>query len=181
MSFFEINKQRRRASEAESSLRSLERRNIRVAANAVILRDNQVLLVEFDDASGLHYNFPGGGVEPGETLEEALRREVREETSLKVSVQQLLLIVESVESRNTNLIRGRPVPWNELRFFFLCATSPRAKARRPEVFDENQTGVRWVPINSLDSIKVLPNVSRELLRAIDSHSPLPAIVANPHA
>jgi 8-oxo-dGTP diphosphatase len=37
-----------------------------------------VLLVEFNDETGLHYNLPGGGVEPGESVIEALEREVRE-------------------------------------------------------------------------------------------------------
>ncbi|HEV2125299.1 MAG TPA: NUDIX domain-containing protein, partial [Chloroflexota bacterium] len=86
---------------------------IRVAANAVIVRDGQVLLVEFSGGTELaHFNFPGGGLEPGETLEEAVRREVREETCLDVMVQRLLLVVQSVGSRNTNTIRGQRVPWN---------------------------------------------------------------------
>ncbi len=62
------------------------------------------LLVEFDDESGVHFKFPGGGVEPGETLEEAVRREVREEACLDVRVDRLLLIVESIASRDTNRI-----------------------------------------------------------------------------
>ena len=54
--------------------------HIRVSTKALILRDNAILLVEYDDESGLHYNMPGGGVEPDETLEEALKREMQEET-----------------------------------------------------------------------------------------------------
>jgi len=180
MSSSEIEEQRQRADRAENAMRKLTANRIRVATNALVLRDDQALLVEFDDETGLHYNFPGGGVEPGETLEEAVRREVREETSLNVRVERLLLVVESVASRNSNLVDGVRVPWNELRFFFLCQAPPQARARRPRVFDDNQTGIRWVPLDALSSVNVLRNVTAELLAAIDgSTSPL-CIVANPH-
>jgi ADP-ribose pyrophosphatase YjhB (NUDIX family) len=68
---------------------------IRFGVNAAIVRDGAILLVEFnDEQSGLHYNLPGGGVELGETLHEALRRGVREETCAEVEVGPLLLVWE---------------------------------------------------------------------------------------
>jgi 8-oxo-dGTP diphosphatase len=154
---------------------------IRVAVNGFVRHDDRVLLVEFDDVTGLHYNLPGGGVEVGETLEEALHREIAEETSLHVSIERLLLVVESVGARNTNLINGLKVPWNELRFFFLCAPIPGSIARLPERPDLHETAVRWVPIASLPDIAVLPAVSRELIEAVRSSQWAPRVIANPQA
>ena len=56
-----------------------------LAVSAAIFRDGRVLIVRRarPPAHGL-YTLPGGGVELGETLEEAVIREVREETSLDV-------------------------------------------------------------------------------------------------
>src|SRR5580704_10001920 len=56
-----------------------------LAVSAAIFRDGRVLIVRRAraPAHGL-YTLPGGGVELGETLEEAVIREVREETSLEV-------------------------------------------------------------------------------------------------
>ena len=49
----------------------------RTAARAVILRDGLLLMIHTNRGD---YKFPGGGLEPGEDLESALRREVLEET-----------------------------------------------------------------------------------------------------
>ena len=56
-----------------------------LAVSAAIFRDGKVLIVRRAraPANGL-YTLPGGGVELGETLEEAVVREVREETSLDI-------------------------------------------------------------------------------------------------
>src|ERR1700674_4481831 len=54
-----------------------------LAVSAAIFRDGRVLIVRRarPPAHGL-YTLPGGGVELGETLEEAVIRDVREETGL---------------------------------------------------------------------------------------------------
>jgi 8-oxo-dGTP diphosphatase len=56
-----------------------------LAVSAAIIRDGKVLIVRRarPPAAGL-YTLPGGGVEVGETLVEAVVREVREETALAV-------------------------------------------------------------------------------------------------
>ena len=64
--------------------------NMRVSANAVIVRDNHVLVVEFDDESGVHFNFPGGGIEADETIVDGLRRAGNEAQSAEVDVGRLL-------------------------------------------------------------------------------------------
>lgn len=60
---------------------------------AAIIRDHRILLVKHrEDKSGRTYwIIPGGGIEPGETEEDCLRREMREETGLEIRVVRLLL------------------------------------------------------------------------------------------
>ncbi|HEY5064234.1 MAG TPA: NUDIX hydrolase [Xanthobacteraceae bacterium] len=57
-----------------------------LAVSAAIFRDGRVLIVRRarPPAHGI-YTLPGGGVELGETLEEAVTREVREETALEIA------------------------------------------------------------------------------------------------
>ncbi len=57
-----------------------------------IIRDHQILLITHrEHATGRTYwVIPGGGLEPGETPEECVRREMQEETGLEVRVERLL-------------------------------------------------------------------------------------------
>ena len=56
-----------------------------LAASAAIIRDGKVLVVRRARNPALHlYTLPGGAVETGETLRQAVIREVLEETALTV-------------------------------------------------------------------------------------------------
>jgi 8-oxo-dGTP pyrophosphatase MutT (NUDIX family) len=65
------------------------RRRMVLGARAVLLDGDRVLLLRHTYMPGWH--FPGGGVEPGETAEEAARREAEEETGFRVEGPMTLL------------------------------------------------------------------------------------------
>jgi 8-oxo-dGTP pyrophosphatase MutT (NUDIX family) len=62
------------------------RRNIRY--QGAIIKDHHILLIKHrEHKTGRSYwIFPGGGIEPGETEEECVKREMKEETNLDVQV-----------------------------------------------------------------------------------------------
>lgn len=68
-----------------------------LAVSAAIFRDGRVLIVRRarPPAHGL-YTLPGGGVEVGETLEQAVIREVREETGLAIAPLGLIGFREAI-------------------------------------------------------------------------------------
>lgn len=65
--------------------------SFRPAIYGVIVEDNNILLSKQWDG----YDFPGGGIDLGEKFEDALVREVKEETGMEVRVGELLHAGES--------------------------------------------------------------------------------------
>ena len=60
----------------------------RVSVSAIIFKGSRVLLAHRRDIDW--WNLPGGGMEAGETVEQAVCREVLEETGLEVEVERLV-------------------------------------------------------------------------------------------
>ena len=76
------------------------------AAGVVVDDGGRVLLIRRGKAPDLgEWSIPGGAVELGESIEDALRREIREETGLEVAVGRLLEIFERVERDEAGAIR----------------------------------------------------------------------------
>lgn len=63
-----------------------------VTVAAVIERDNRFLLVEETTSTGLAFNQPAGHLEDGESLLDAVKREVREETAWQFEPAALVAV-----------------------------------------------------------------------------------------
>jgi 8-oxo-dGTP diphosphatase len=72
-----------------------------VGVGAVIVADGKVLIVKraHDPRKG-EWSLPGGRVELGETLVDALRREIKEETGLEIEVGPLIELFDRVHRRD---------------------------------------------------------------------------------
>ena len=71
-----------------------ERKHIEVVA-AIIVRDGRIFATQrgYGDWKDW-WEFPGGKIEPGESTEDALKREIREELATEIEVDELLATVE---------------------------------------------------------------------------------------
>lgn len=71
-----------------------ERKHIEVVA-AIIVRDGRIFATQRGYGEWRDWwEFPGGKIEPGESTEDALKREIREELGTEIEVDELLTTVE---------------------------------------------------------------------------------------
>ncbi len=61
-----------------------------IRAVGLVFIDDQILLMRRESSTKKYFTFPGGGVEPNETVEEAVVREIKEECNFNVRVIRLL-------------------------------------------------------------------------------------------
>jgi len=70
--------------------------NVRVTG--ILVEDNKILLVNQNVSSSRKWSLPGGRLDEGETIEESLVREMKEETGLKVECVKMLYLCEKFDS-----------------------------------------------------------------------------------
>ena len=75
---------------------------IGVRACAILIENGKVLCVDTRYDDGEYLLFPGGGVEPGETIAEGASREMFEETGLIVELKKLVYVNDWIRDRKTD-------------------------------------------------------------------------------
>lgn len=71
---------------------------MQVRVTGILVEDGQILLVKQKVTSERAWSLPGGRVEQGETLEEAMVREIEEETGLVTRVSNLLYLCDKPDA-----------------------------------------------------------------------------------
>ena len=133
--------------------------HIRVRACALIMENESILLVEFQDRNGVHYNLPGGGVEPNESVREAVYREVKEEATLEVEVGSLAFVYEYAP----HLGGKKYGDTASLQLVFECWRKDGSIPKLPSVPDINQTGVKWIELKELQNVILYPDIKEEII------------------
>jgi ADP-ribose pyrophosphatase YjhB (NUDIX family) len=129
-----------------------------LAASAAIVRDGKVLVVRRAraPAHGL-FTLPGGVVEIGETLTEAVAREVREETGMAIEPVALAGFRETIVRDADSRV--------ERHFIILCFAS-RWRAGEP-VLNEELSEAHWLDPAELAGLPTTPGLAEIVAAAFD--------------
>ncbi|MFH1254050.1 MAG: NUDIX domain-containing protein [bacterium] len=126
-------------------------KSYRISAAGIVLHDNKILLVRYksQDESSILVG-PGGGVELEEDMQQALVREVLEETGLEVKPGKMLF-VEDLLSRKYRMIK----------IWFLCCVVGGQLLKTPEAAVEGIIDVNWYSKDQLKNEVVYPSIIME--------------------
>ncbi len=137
-----------------------EKNWFRYRAAAIIVEDGCVLFAcnENDE----YFYSIGGGVHMGERAEDAVVREVFEETGVHYEIDRLAIIHENFFDENTGTLKG--LNCHEICFYFLM--KPRG-TKELDSHSVSSSGIReemhWLPIKDLDKYKAYPTFMKEFL------------------
>jgi 8-oxo-dGTP diphosphatase len=129
-----------------------------LAVSAAIVRDGQVLLVRRAraPASGL-FSLPGGVVEAGETLHEAVVREVREETGIAIEPVALAGFRETIVRDQEGRVE---------RHFVILPFAARWIAGEPNL-NEELSEARWVDPGEITGMPTTPGLAEIVASAME--------------
>ncbi|HZT27840.1 MAG TPA: NUDIX hydrolase [Pseudolabrys sp.] len=129
-----------------------------LAVSAAIVRDGKVLVVRRARQPALNlYTLPGGAVESGETLHEAVKREVREETRLEIEPVTLAGYREAIVRDGAGKV--------ERHFVILCFASRflAGEIKLNEELDE----ARWLAPAALPGLKTTEGLAEIVAAAVE--------------
>ena len=128
----------------------------RIGVSACVWRDGKVLLVERGKEPWKgKWSLPGGSLEFGETVREAARRELAEETGVEADLERLVDVDDAIMHDAS----GRPLA----HYSIVCFTG-HWRHGEPEARDD-VTKVQWAELAALDRLDMTPGTAAYIRQA----------------
>jgi 8-oxo-dGTP diphosphatase len=122
--------------------------HIRPRVCGICIENDTVLMLKHEPGFRMPYFWlpPGGGIETGETMEDALKREFLEETGLEIKVGKLLFINQFIH-----------LPVHAIEFFFLVEViGGKLKVGQDPEFSATEQVIADVRFMNFDEIIAIP-------------------------
>jgi len=138
---------------------------IRITVRAVIIQDNKILLIKKDSpADGIRYTLPGGALESGETLHEAVIRECQEEINSTVEAFDILHVADFFIPK----LLPQPYTRHQLEVLIQCKAPTGYTPNSGPEPDKHQIGVEWLALDDLTKHTISPIFFAKLLGNLQS-------------
>ena len=136
---------------------------IRSAAKALLLKDGKILLnrCRRDDGS-VYYDLPGGGQHQGEQLEDAVLREIREETGCEAKLVRFAALAEEIYT-DPEICKKYPDYCHRMMHIFIAEPISWGD---PTELDHQMEGFEWVSLADTAGIEILPHGLKAVLPRI---------------
>ena len=121
-----------------------ERLTFRPSVYAIIVNGGNVLLLNTTHTGT--YSLPGGGIEVGERIEDALKREVREETGLEIEIINFFRFEEQFFYYDP-----ADVAFHSFLFFYVCRPQTIEICQDHEINDDSVELPRWIRVDELEN------------------------------
>ena len=137
-----------------------------VGVGAVVVRDGKALIIKraHEPRKG-EWSLPGGLLELGESLQDAVRREIKEETSLDIDVGPVIETFDRVHRDDAGKIR-----YHFVIVDYVCWPADRDAAQEP-VPGSDADGVAWVTASEIDAYRVNTHAKDVILRGLGVSRP----------
>ncbi len=128
---------------------------IRSTAKAIIQHNGSILVNKcINDRGKVYFDLPGGGQNQFETLEEAVAREVLEETGYLVKVGRFVAVAEEI-CDNEQLRKTYFDYTHRILHIFLAVLADEEKREIKEPDWQQQNSI-WVPLAEADALHFRP-------------------------
>lgn len=134
----------------------------RYRAAAIIIENDCVLFIGNEKED--YYYSVGGGVHMGETAEDAVVREVFEETGVYYEIDRIAVIHENFFNENSGSLKG--LNCHEICLYFLMKPRGTQKLNSNSYTKGVKEEMIWIPIKDLDKYKAYPSFLKDYLNKI---------------
>ena len=134
---------------------------LNVRAGIMIIKDNKILLHKNDNKE--NYCLPGGGVHFLESSEEAIIREVKEETGLDIKVDEYMCTIE-------NLFEKDGIKFHEIYFIYKGSFIDDVDTSKIiKNIEGKPIKYGFVDLDKIDDYYILPVVTKDILKNNSNH------------
>lgn len=129
---------------------------------AAIIVEKDCILFAGNEINDYYYSI-GGGVHVGETAEEAVQREVFEETGIHYEIEPLAIIHENFFVESTGKYKG--LDSHEIALYFLMKSRGTQKLMSNSFTQGVKENMHWIPIEDLDKVVAYPVFMKSYLQS----------------